>query len=294
MNAKVSVIIPNYNYGRFVGKSIESVLAQTYRPMEIVVVDDGSTDDSIKIIESFGDQVKLIRQENGGVGKARNTGAKNSNGEFLAFLDADDIWLSEKIEKQIAKFDVDMAIGLVHCRMREFNSETGETIKLHLKGEEGWVADDLLLFEKPVIIGLGGSIVVRRNVFEDVGEFDEDLKNGEDWEFCYRVARKYKIGFVAEILVDYRNHNVNAHLNITQMERSTLVAFNKTFATDDKNVLRLRRRSFGNLHKVLAGSYLQSGQYFDFLRNLLWSLWFRPSFVSYYLSLILQGKRKNF
>ena len=104
MNAKVSVIIPNYNYARFIGEAIESVLAQTYQPLEIIVVDDASTDDSIKVIESFGDKVKLIRQENGGVGKARNTGARNAGGDFLAFLDADDIWLPEKIEKQIKLF----------------------------------------------------------------------------------------------------------------------------------------------------------------------------------------------
>ena len=293
MNAKVSVIIPNYNYARFIGEAIESVLAQTYQPLEIIVVDDGSTDDSIKVIESFGDKVKLIRQENGGVGKARNTGARNSNGDFLAFLDADDIWLPEKIEKQIAKFDVDTEIGLVHCGMREFNSVTGELIKIHLEGGEGWVATDLLLNEKPVVVGPGGSIVVKRKVYEDVGGFDENLKNGEDWEFCYRVARKCKIGFVAEILVNYRNHNVNAHSNIPQMEHSTLIAWNKSFDTNDKNILRLRRRSFGNLHKILAGSYLQSGQYFDFLRNLLWSLWFRPSFIGYYLSLVMHRKRKN-
>ena len=293
MKSKVSIIIPTYNYGRFISKAIESALAQTFPIFEIIVVDDGSTDKTKEIVKEFGEKIHYIKQENRGVCAARNNGVKNSSGDFIAFLDADDIWLPEKIEKQIAKFEVDTEIGLVHCGMREFNSETGEIIKLHLEGGEGWVADDLLLNEKSVVVGPGGSIVVKRKVYEDVGEFDENLKNGEDWEFCYRVARKYKIGFVAEILLDYRSHSVNAHLNIPQMERSTLLAWKKSFDTDDENILRLRRRSFGNLHKVLAGSYLQSGQYFDFLRNLLWSLWFRPSFIGYYLSLILQGKRKN-
>ena len=90
-------------------------------------------------------------------------------------------------------------------------------------GGEGWGAEDIALGEKSVITGRGGSIVVRRKVFEEVGGFDTRLKNGEDWEFCLRVARKYKIGFVRELLIDYRNHGVNASKNIAEMEGSTLM-----------------------------------------------------------------------
>ena len=200
--------------------------------------------------------------------------------------------MPEKIEKQVAKFAEDAEIGLVHCGMREFDSTTGATIELHLDGGEGWVAEDIALGEKCVITGPGGSIVVRRKVFEDVGGFDTRLKNGEDWEFCLRVARKYKIGFVRELLVDYRNHGVNASKNIAEMERSTLMAWAKAFETDDIAVQRLRRRSYGNLHKVLAGSYLHNGQYSGFARNIVKSLWFRPAYLGYYLSL-LAGRRKG-
>ncbi len=129
-------------------------------------------------------------------------------------------------------------------------------------------------------------------MFEDVGGFDTRLKNGEDWEFCLRVARKYKIAFVREPLVDYRNHEANASKNIAEMERSTLIAWAKAFETDDARIRPLRRRSYGNLHKVLAGSYLHSGQYAGFVRNIVKSLWFRPAYLGYYLSL-LTGLRKD-
>ncbi len=290
---KVSVIIPTYNYGRFIGKAIESVLAQTVPIHEIIVVDDGSTDETGQTVKAFGEQVHYIKQQNGGVCAARNNGVKNSSGDYIAFLDADDEWLPEKIEKQLAKFETDAKIGLVFCGMREFDFETGETIGFFLEGEEGWVADDLILFEKPVVIVSGSAIMVTRQAFDEVGGFDPKLKNGEDWEFCYRVARKFKVGFAAEILVNYCNHGVNAHLNIKEMERSTLIAWNKAFATKDKKILKLRKRAFGNLHKVLAGSYLHNGQYFDFTRHLFKSIWFRPAYLGYYFSLSLRRWRKS-
>ena len=290
MSTKVSVILPTYNYGRFIGNAIESVLAQTFPIYEIIVVDDGSTDETEEVVSTFGDRISYIKQQNSGVCAARNIGVENSSGDAIAFLDADDTWLPEKIEKQVAKFKEDKEIGLVHCGIREFNNETGETIGLHLEGKEGRVADALLLWEK-VINGPGSTVMVKRSVFETVGGFDTRLKNGEDWEFCYRVARRFKVGFVPELLVDYRNHGVNAHRNIKEMERSTLIAWTKAFETEDEQVLRLRRKAFGNLHKVLAGCYLQNKEYIDFFRNLLKSLWFKPTLLFYYVSLLFgRGK----
>lgn len=288
---RLSVIIPTYNYGPYIADAIDSVLWQTLAPTEIVVIDDGSTDETEAVVRGYGERVKYIRQENAGVCAARNRGVAESTGDLIAFLDADDIWEPTKLERQIAKFASDPEIGLVHCGMREFDSRTGETIALYLDGGEGWVAEDIALWEKPVIVGPGGSIIVRRDVFDEVGGFDERLKNGEDWEFCLRVALKYKVGFVAEPLVNYRNHGENATKNIAEMERSTLLAWAKAFDTTDEKIRRLRRRSYGNLHKVLAGSYLHSGQYGGFLRNLIKSLWFRPSYLGYYLTLMFSRSK---
>lgn len=289
----VSVVIPTYNYGRFIGETIDSVLTQTYAIAEVIVVDDGSTDETEEVVKNFGEKVRYINQQNLGVGAARNKGVESSTGEFIAFLDADDTWLPEKIEKQITKFAMDGEVGLVHCGMREFDAETGDTLQLLINGDEGWVADGLLLFEKPVVNVSGSSIAVSRKAFNECGGFDTRLKNGEDWEFCLRVARKYKVGFIAEPLVNYRNHGVNAHLNVSEMEHSTLIAWAKAFDTTDENVRRIRRRSYGNLHKVLAGSFLQSGQYGGFVRNLIKSLWFRPSFIGYYLTVPFKRYRKS-
>jgi glycosyltransferase involved in cell wall biosynthesis len=292
MRNSVSVVIPTYNYGCFISEAIESVLAQTYQIDEIIVVDDGSTDGTESLVRAFGESVRYVKQQNAGVGAARNRGVENASGDLIAFLDADDMWLPEKIEKQVAKFSADSELGLVHCGMREFNGDTGDTLKIYLEGSEGLIASELALFESPVIYVSGSIWVVRRDVFWSVGGFDTRLTNGEDWEFCLRVARKYKVGFVPEALVNYRNHGANATKNIEAMERSTLIAWNKAFDTDDEKILSLRRRSYGNLHKVLAGSYLQSGQYGGFLRNLFKSLWFRPSLLRYYLTLPLTRRKR--
>ncbi|MBP6004840.1 MAG: glycosyltransferase [Pyrinomonadaceae bacterium] len=279
----VSVIIPSYNYGRFIGQAIDSALGQTVVPAEIIVVDDGSTDETETIVRACGDSVSYIQQANNGVCSARNRGIDASSGELIAFLDADDTWLPDKLEKQIAKFDTDPEIGLVHCGMREFDGENGIVIRELLDGAEGWVSENLLLWDGPAIVGPGGTIIVKREAIESVGGFDETIKVGEDWEFCYRVAHKYKVGFVPKALVNYRNHGSNAHKNVAEMERGMGRFYAKAFETDDADVLKLRSRAYGNYHRVLSGSYFHTGNYRKFVEHAVKSIRNRPSNLGYFL-----------
>ncbi|HQU91579.1 MAG TPA: glycosyltransferase family A protein [Pyrinomonadaceae bacterium] len=281
----VSVVIPTYNYGRFIGEAVESVLAQTLLPVEVIVVDDGSTDETEGVVGSFAERgVRYVRQENAGVCAARNRGVAESSGELIAFLDADDIWEPTKLERQVAKFVEDPEVGLVHCGMREFDSQTSETITLHLDGGEDGVAENLLLWDGPVVVGPGGTIVVRRKAFEDVGGFDPRMKVGEDWDFCYRVARKYKVGFVAEPLVNYRSHGAAAHHNVDNMERGMAIFYEKAFDTEDADVLALKDRALGNYHKVMSGSYFQAGRFGKFASHAVRSIVHRPANIGYFLS----------
>ncbi|MGQ0543113.1 MAG: glycosyltransferase family 2 protein [Blastocatellia bacterium] len=293
MSQTVSIVIPTYNYARFIAEAIDSVLAQTYPISEIIVVDDGSTDGTEDVVRRFGERVRYIKQKNAGVCAARNNGVEKSSGELIAFLDADDTWLPEKIEKQVEKFTGNKEIGLVHCGMREFDSGTGETIMLRLEGGEGWLAEDMVLWEKPVVNVSGSIIVVSRKAFYDVGRFDTELKVGEDWDFCYRVAKLYKVGFVPEALVNYRNHGVNAHLNVSEMERGMSRFYEKAFRTGGADVLKLRRKAYGNFHRVLSGSYFRAGNYFEFSRHAIISILYRPSNLSYFLKFPLRRLRKD-
>ena len=278
----VSVVIPTYNYGHFIAETIQSVLEQTMPPAEIIVVDDGSTDDTANVVSEFSASVKYVRQDNAGVCAARNRGVKESCSELVAFLDADDIYLPTSLEKQVDRFVGDPEIGLVHCGLRLFDTGTGETIKEITDGGEVGVADNLLLWEGPVIAG-PGAIVVRRDAFETVAGFDTAMKVGEDWDFCYRIARRYKIGFVKEPLVLYRSHREAAHLDVTEMERGMALFLDKAFSSADERIQKLRRRSYGNFHKVMAGSYFHSGNYRSFIYHSVRSVLFRPANIGHFI-----------
>ena len=266
MNANnlVSVIIPNYNYEKFIAETIESVLSQTYKNVEIIVVDDGSKDKSLEVLEKFGDKIRVIQQKNAGVSAARNHGVSFSKGEFIAFLDADDVWLPEKLERQIEKFASDDEIGLVHCSMTLINP-LDEPIGEMNSGQEGFVAEEFLRFERGVVVGAGSTALVKREIFDEVKGFDLRLSTAADWDFCYQVSRKYKFGFVSEPLVLYRMHGTNMHGNIKAMEHDMLLGFEKAFAENTKDLQKIRKECYGNLYMTLAGSYYKTKNYGKFL-----------------------------
>lgn len=282
--SKISIVIPNYNYAKYLQNAIDSVLAQTYKNTEIIVVDDGSNDDSHNILISYGNKIVIIRQKNQGVSVARNNGVLKSTGEYVAFLDADDLWLPQKLEKQLTLLRSDEMIGLVHCSMMHIspqNALCGENID----GMEGYVAADLLRFERGVVIGAGSTSLVLRNAFDEVGGFKSNLSTAADWDFCYRIALKYKIGFVREPLVLYRIHGNNMHDNVKVMEHDMMVGFKSAFSN---GALANRWVCYGNLHRVLAGSYFNSKQYCSFLYHMLLSLLLMPFCIVYYFKAVFR------
>jgi glycosyltransferase involved in cell wall biosynthesis len=276
----VSVIIPNYNYGRFLSDAIDSVLAQSYSNIEIIVVDDGSTDNSHEVYEKYFDKIGVINQKNLGVGAARNAGASYSQGQFIAFLDADDIWLADKISSQVEEFATNEEIGLVNCGMIEFGG-TNEKLGEYTEGKSGWCAENLLKHE-PVVVGPGSTLLIRTELYKELNGFDErkELHGAEDWEFCYRVAERSQIKFLPEVLVKYRNHGGNTHLKIAKMERALFLAYEKVFMRVDPEVQTLKDFCYGKIHMVLAGSYFYAGQYPQSLRHCLKALWFYPRSAS--------------
>jgi glycosyltransferase involved in cell wall biosynthesis len=270
----VSVVIPNYNYGRYLSQAINSVLGQSYPNIEIIVVDDGSTDESAEVLALYANHIRVVKQRNRGVSVARNAGAELAIGDFLAFLDADDVWMPTKLQRQIEYFQRDPELGLVHCGMVYIDSASTH---LHqcLDGREGWIAEKILLFESAVL-GAGSTAVVPCHAYKKVGGFDTNLSTSADWDFCYRVAYHWKIGFVPEILVGYRMHGSNMHGNVAAMEHDTLYTFNKVFSSADPRLCRLRRRAYGKLHMLLAGSFFRAGRRDKFIEHTLKSIWFTP------------------
>lgn len=291
---KVSVIIPTYNYSSFIAAAVDSVLAQTFPAVEVIIVDDGSTDNTKDILSRYGDRIKYVFQENKGVSAARNAGVKNSTGNLIAFLDADDIWLPEKLEKQVECFRIDEGVGFVHCAIQEFDAR-GNILEEETEGAEGWVAEKVLLLG-PAIAGPGSTSLIKREIFDEAGGFDErqEMRAAEDWEFCYRVALQCKVKFVPEILARYRNHGANRHLNLRNFEQAVLTAFDQIFSKGDERTLRLRRKAYGNLYTILAGSHFQSKNYPAFVKNTVKGLWYAPGNINRYLSYPVRLSRNGF
>jgi glycosyltransferase involved in cell wall biosynthesis len=274
----VSVVIPTFNYGRFVCHAVDSVLRQTVAPHEVIVVDDGSTDDTARALRSYGDAINLIRQVNRGVAAARNHGAREASGEVLAFLDADDEWHDTKLERQLSRLCADPDLGLVHCGVEEIDGVGHILRDRSCDGLEGWVASDLLLLERPVILCAPSGVILTRDLFWQLEGFDERLSTSADWDFCVRAALKRRVAFVPEPLVRYRLHDRNMHHAIAAMEHDMILAFSRAFGRDDRTqLLPLRRRAYANLHMMLAGSYWSNGEPTRAIRHVWKSLYRRPA-----------------
>jgi glycosyltransferase involved in cell wall biosynthesis len=277
MTIKISVIIPTYNHARYVSLAIESVLAQTLSPHQIIVVDDGSKDKTEEILADYQDKVIYVKQENQGVAAARNNGVEKSNGDYVAFLDADDEWFPQKLEKQVTVFERGKEIGLVHCGYVDIDRE-GNLLQEHIEGMFGSVAKEMLFFERPVILGGGSGILIPRAIFEDVGGFDSRLSTSADWDLYFRIAQKWKVGFVPEVLLKYRLHESNMHGNIKLMRKDMLLAYQKAFGkNEDSELKKVRRKAYGRLHAVLAGSFYTVGQYEEIFPHILKSILFSPA-----------------
>jgi GT2 family glycosyltransferase len=177
--------------------------------------------------------------------------------------------------------------GLVHCGYEMFD-DTGMVLEREVAGLAGWVAEEMLLFQRPVILAPGSTALVPRSVFHEVGGFDPDrrLAPSEDFDLCYRIARKYPVGFVPEVLLRYRQHGRNAHLNVHRMERGMRLIYGKIFTGYSFNQTKsFRRRAYSNLFRMLSGSYWYSRDVRNAVRcgllSLAWDLgnWplvFRP------------------
>ena len=217
----VSVVIPAYNRADYIAQAIDSVLGQSYPHMEVIVVDDGSTDATPRIAAGYGARITLLRQSNSGVAAARNAGITSSTGEFVALLDSDDRWLSDKIARQIPFF-ADENVGLVHGAIRQFRSSDGSFIANYFPGH---VVDvhDLLAFR-----GLcTQTLVFRRSLFDQVGGFDASFQTGEDWEWTIRAATRCAIRGTEDVVAENRIHDQQLSSDKEQLFRDSLRVLKK-------------------------------------------------------------------
>lgn len=259
MSPLVSVIIPAYNCERFISETIESVINQTFRDFELLIIDDGSTDGQKKIIDQFvarDVRVKYIYQKNQGVSAARNNGFKQSQGKFIAFLDSDDVWLPENLQLKLNKFGSGN-VGLVHSDASIIN-ESSEKMESTLSGMEGDLLDSLLLWDGTQIPG-PSSILIKREVINAIGLFDENLSTAADKDFFFRVAAQFKIGRVRQVTWQYRMHLDNMHKNLVIMEEDVLFLYQKARYLKLFHSKAFERKCFSAMYLILAATWAGDG-----------------------------------
>lgn len=244
---KVSVIIPVYNAEKYIAATIESVLAQTHKNFEILIIDDGSPDRSIQVCQQFNDpRIKIIHQANRGLPGARNTGIRHAQGDYLAFLDADDIWLPTKLEKHVNHLDNSPTVGISFC-YSAFINEEGNPTGLYQKPRKLYdITPSYVLCRNPV--GNGSAAVIRREVFQGIQfqddmhgtvenyYFDERLRRAEDIECWLRISIQthWRHEGIPEVLTLYRITTSGLSANALQQLEAlqTVVEKTRSYAPD--------------------------------------------------------------
>ncbi|MEX2514714.1 MAG: glycosyltransferase family 2 protein [Candidatus Paceibacterota bacterium] len=270
MSSKVSVIIPAYNSARFIEATINSVLSQSYDNIEIIVVDDGSTDRTRYVVEGIQKKDKRVKyffqQNSGGPASPKNTGFKQSTGEYIAYLDHDDEWLPNKLEKQLALFnDTQSNLGLISCSAYIYEGKKMTRIHRLSKKDnslQGLLVDSLSYFFS------NSSMLIPRHVVEDVGDRDENLSVLEDLDIVLRILEEgYKIDFISEPLIKYNLGDSNLSKDFNRVAQDY-----KIFMGKYRNLFKKYPKAYSVRLESLATAQVLSGNLKKAKKNLIKSI----------------------
>jgi glycosyltransferase involved in cell wall biosynthesis len=272
---KISVIIPTYNHGGYVGKAINSVLNQTYKDYEIIVVDDGSTDNTRRLIDAYGNQIKYIYQENQGLASARNTGIQASQAKYVAFLDADDWFAEDNLQIKMSFMESHPDAVWVYSDWQYLDDkgnylEKGSTIfKYAQKRLTGHIFEELVYsrnFVSPC------TVVVKKAILEDVGYFDPEVICQEDLDLWLRISLKYPAHYIDKALVYVTALPGSLSRDFSKWVSGNAVIVDKVkhlIPDDLKNRGRILDKIIADKHTFLGRDFFQKGQ-FDKAINEFW------------------------
>ena len=255
----VSVVIPAYNAADLLPDTVESVLAQTYPAVEVIVVDDGSTDNTPDVMEAYTPAVRYIRKENGGSASARNRGIREATGTYIALLDADDLWRPTKLTQQVAQLQAHPDLRWSYTNWLHADAQTGETLYRAdqvMPQPDGDVLRPLVgrLFIPP------STELIRRDVFDAVGLYDESRLHriSEDWELSLRIAERYPVGYIAEPLVVRRRHagKKTSTMNLDHALESRRAIIEKAIRRNPDRLADRRDAALANLYTKIGRKWL--------------------------------------
>lgn len=264
----VSIVVPALNAARFIVETLESVLEQTYRNFEVIVVDDGSTDGTAAIVEEFArcdGRIRLIRQNRSGVATARNRGIFAARGDLIAPLDADDVWRADNLQKKVSALTAAPAeVALVYSWSRIIDRKGCPTGEKVIYEHEGWVYPELI---RENFVANGSAALLRRDCFDrcryDVSFCRKAAQGCEDWDLYLQVAEHYRFAVVPEFLVRYRRAPESLSSNRKAMARSYRLLLSRHAARSRHVTADHLRTSFINFHLYLANEAFRSARYWE-------------------------------
>lgn len=267
---RVSVLLPTYNRAAYVGQAIKSALDQTYADLEVVVVDDGSTDNTVEMVRSFTDgRVRFIRQDNKGISGALNTAFRASRGRYVAILNSDDLWLPELLEEEVPVLEANPDIGLVYARAQAMDT-LGRPLGQVLGAPEKYRGQTFasLLYGDHVC---GVTAAFRRELAEQVGLWDESLVANEDWDMWLRLSLVCRFRFVDRVLARFRIHPGNitgASHRFVQLSLDRVRILDKVFSRHDlpPGSLSMKPLAYRNVYVDVGLRWLSVGKWRDALR----------------------------
>jgi glycosyltransferase involved in cell wall biosynthesis len=265
---KISVVIPAYNAACFLPRCLESVSMQTLKPDEVIVVDDGSTDDTAEVAIALG--AKVIRRVNGGISAARNTGIQNALCDWIALLDADDLWAPQKLERQVACIRPETVLVYTGARLFDDKGSRGES-----RAIDPTKATKMLRYCNPII---PSSVLVWRGAAMRGGGFREDIRTCEDWEMWVRLLKLGQFGAVTEPLTEYYLHAESLSADPEAMLRSLDLIIETSLVSDLRGLRRWTwRRRIRATQLASAGLIARDNQLKNELRYMFQSLFVWPS-----------------
>ena len=255
---KISVIIPTYNRGQYITQALESVLNQTFHDYEIIVIDDGSTDNTQEILKKFEGKIISLRQDNQGISNTRNRGINESHGVYITFLDSDDFWAPDKLEEQVKILDAYPKVGIVYARMPIIN-ERGEKIGMKPAGVSGKNFKELLEVWGDIPTS---TVMTRRDCFEKAGLFESPLEPMEDIDMWIRIARFYDLYEIEnKVLAYYRRHEEQITSKKTRVYNGLLRIYTKIYDNYPEAPRNLMLKRIVENQYLLARENYMEGHY---------------------------------
>ncbi len=262
---EVSVIIPAHNAAHYLAEAVDSVLRQSFQDFEILVIDDGSTDDTEAIMRSYHSKVRYFSQQKSGVAIARNRGIERAQGRYIAFLDADDTWTPLKLERQLAAMADHKDYRICYSAFTITGPDLAP-ISVSRSRRQAHALEDLLL--RGNVVATPTTVMGERALFIESGGFDPALSQCADWDMWVRVAALTDFLYIDEPLACYRQHGSNMSRNAPLLEQDSFRVLEKGFAMDGvREQLRAQRRiALARNYMVVAGTHFHAGNYRDFVR----------------------------